>query len=130
MTDQDTYKKIVKYSDKLGGPLNFLALTFIIGAASGITAYKGIKYFAGKSKRKIEKYFDNFSESVKTFTEMEDIYIVNKDATDFQGQELHEGDQFTVESENGNEVMVEINGNENNTCVFDEKFLKSVSDYE
>lgn len=121
------YQTIVEWSKKLGGPGKFVAALLVVGAVGGGIIVKGGEVIVKKGKQAVNSY----KEKKKTKSEkVEVIYTANISKEINEGLTINEGDQFMVLADDGNAVMVELLGNDNNPYFVDADLLRSISDYD
>ena len=116
MNNLGLYLLIPKWSKKLGGPQNFLALVGIGGYAIGKVLEKPTKklYKLYKEKTKVVV--------LGTYT-VETAYQVSKEL------EFQPGDKYNVLEVDKDAVLIEKIGDDNNPYFVDGKLLTKISDY-
>lgn len=127
MSNLGGYQTIVEWSKKLGGPGKLIATLLTAGALGGVVITKGGEVIVKKGKQAVKSHKEKKKiRSAKAAV----IYTVNTSKKINEGLELKEGNQFKVLAADGNAVMVELLGNDNNPYFVDANLLRSISDYE
>ena len=122
MSNLGMYQRITTASKKVGGPVNFILL---IGAA-GAAAYKLCEIGVKKGGLAIKSHIDSKN---KIDTSTKNIYHVTSDGVSNEGVSLVVGNQYRVLERDGDSVLVEIIGDNNNPYFMSADFLRSVSDF-
>ncbi len=118
MSNLGAYQIMTTLAKKVHGPVALGAIFFVGGYAVIRTAEGGIRTVAKKSSaNKIANKYKN-----KTFT-------VTKSETDKQGLSFKSGDKFKVLETDGDAILVELLGNDNNPYFVASSFLHDVSDF-
>lgn len=117
MSNLGRYQDIVKWSKAVGGPNNFIALVAGSGAVAGATAIYGI--YKHREKHNM----------LKGKAQSPTVYVVDKAGKSNDGLEFFDGDKFKVLEVDGDAVLIEKIGDQNNPYFVSATFLKSVSDY-
>ena len=106
MNNLGWYQVITTWSKKVGGPLNLLGIVAGVGALGGVAGTKGIEALVASQKKKaIEK--EKVAELSKTYT-------IIKDGVSNEGLQFHVGETFKVLERDGNAVLIEKLGDDNN----------------
>lgn len=121
MNNLGWYQVITTWSKKVGGPLNLLGIVAGVGALGGVASTKGIETLVASQKKKaIEK--EKVAELSKTYT-------IIKDGVSNEGLQFHVGETFKVLERDGNAVLIEKLGDDNNPYFVASEFLNGISDY-
>ena len=121
MNNLGWYQVITTWSKKVGGPLNLLGIVAGVGALGGVAVTKGIEALVASQKKKaIEK--EKVAELSKTYT-------IIKDGVSNEGLQFHVGETFKVLERDGNAVLIEKLGDDNNPYFVASEFLNGISDY-
>ena len=121
MNNLGWYQVITTWSKKVGGPLNLLGIVAGVGALGGVAGTKGIEALVASQKKKaIEK--EKVAELSKTYT-------IIKDGVSNEGLQFHVGETFKVLERDGNAVLIEKLGDDNNPYFVASEFLNGISDY-
>lgn len=121
MNNLGWYQVITTWSKKVGGPLNLLGIVAGVGALGGVAGTKGIEALVASQKKKaIEK--EKVAELSKTYT-------IIKDGVSNEGLQFHVGETFRVLERDGNAVLIEKLGDDNNPYFVASEFLNGISDY-
>lgn len=123
MSNLGDYQILTTFAKKVGGPKNLIGMTFLGGAAVGITGYKCLKRITNKIREKIK------SSENETIDKDEAIYTIHKDGVTNEGIELKIGDIFRVLESDNDAILVEIIGRENNPYFISRELLFDISDY-
>jgi hypothetical protein len=125
MSNLGAYQWITTVSKKVGGPVNLLLLTGAAGAAAGITVYKCGETVIKKCVKAVKtRKID------KTPTENErSLYRVNESSVSNEGLNLNAGDQFYILETDGDAVLIEKIGDDNNPYFVSAELLHNISDY-
>lgn len=121
MNNLGWYQVITTWSKKVGGSLNLLGIVAGVGALGGVAGTKGIEALVASQKKKaIEK--EKVAELSKTYT-------IIKDGVSNEGLQFHVGETFKVLERDGNAVLIEKLGDDNNPYFVASEFLNGISDY-
>ena len=121
MNNLGWYQVITTWSKKVGGPLNLLGIVAGVGELGGVAGTKGIEALVASQKKKaIEK--EKVAELSKTYT-------IIKDGVSNEGLQFHVGETFKVLERDGNAVLIEKLGDDNNPYFVASEFLNGISDY-
>lgn len=116
MNNLGLYLLIPKWSKKIGGPHNFLALVGIGGYAIG----KGLEI----SIKRLRKLYEE-----NTMVVVLGTYTVNTAYQVSKELEFQPGDKYNVLETDKNAVLIEKIGDNNNPYFVDGKLLAEISDY-
>lgn len=126
MSNLGAYQWITSASKKVGGPINLLLLTGTAGATAGIALYKACEIGVKKCAKAIKSHqatTDRNSESQYIH------YSVQKPGVSNEGIEFPVGSQYRVLETDGDSVLIEKIGDQNNPYFVSAEFLSSISDY-
>lgn len=118
MSNLGAYQLMTTLAKKVGGPYGLAGIFITAGAALGVGATCGVKHITDKSKAKKKK---SQKDSI--------TYVINKDSSTNEGVKLEKGLKFRVLEKDGDAVLVELLGVDNNPYFVSAKLLKSVSNY-
>ena len=122
MSNLGAYQWITSKSKRVGGPINLLLLTGVIGAAvykvSEIGVKKGIKSFKAHHATK-----------PKCLKVNANIYSVTSLGTSDEGVEFPIGTKIKVLETDGDSVLIEKIGDGNNPYFVSKEFLHTISDF-
>ncbi len=121
MSNLGWYQWITTTSKKVKGPLNFMGLLVGGGFAIGVGATAAVNY--AREKISVVK------EEKKKAGEAAIIYTVTSLGKSNEGLEFNVGEQFRVLERDGDAVLIEKLGNQDNPYFVSAKFLSSISDY-
>jgi hypothetical protein len=122
MSNLGGYQKIVKAAKTVGGPRNFVLLTFVVGVAVGIGVEVGTK--------KIVKTVKSKSNNRKGLVETENLSLdVIADGKDNNVLEFHVGDKYRILESDGDAILIEKLGDDNNPYFVSSDFLNVISDF-
>ncbi len=126
MSNLGGYQLLTTLAKKLGGPGKLVALIAGGGAVVGVIATKGGEYAIKKSKQALVKHREK-----KTHLQVksDDIYTIKHDAESNEGLRFKVGDTFRVLELDGDAILIELIGNDNNPYFVSGKLLKEISDY-
>ena len=126
MSNLGAYQWITSASKKVGGPINLLLLIGAAGATTGIAIYKACEVGVKKCVKIIKSHpttTDKDLESQHIF------YSVIKPGISNEGVEFFVGSQYRVLETDGDSVLIEKIGDENNPYFVSAEFLRTISDY-
>ena len=113
------YQLMTTVAKRVGGPKMLAGIVAVSGYVGGKIIeipVKGLFSMTKKEKDPEKEY---------------PLYTINKSAEDKkQKLILNEGDQFRVLESDGNAILIEVLGNDNNPYFVDSEFLAGVSNYE
>ena len=121
MSNLGWYQVITTWSKKVGGPLNLLGIVSGVGALGGVAGTKGAEAIADSRKKKAAEK--------KKAIELLKTYTVSKEGVSNEGLQFHVGETFKVLERDGNAVLIEKMGDDNNPYFVAADFLRSISDY-
>lgn len=123
MSNLGGYQTLTTMAKKVGGPRNLVILIGAGGATVyGVTEFavkKGIKMF--RSYRKKLQMSDGLKE---------ELYEVDKPGVSNEGLGFEVGDKFRILEKDGDAVLIEKLGDDNNPYFVSEVLLKNISSYE
>lgn len=121
MSNLGWYQVITTLSKKCGGPLKFLGLVAGGGALVGVAGTKGVEAVASSVKKKAAEK--------KKAVEQSKTYTVSKEGVSNEGLQFHVGETFKVLERDGNAVLIEKIGDDNNPYFVAAELLNEISDY-
>ena len=123
MSNLGAYQWMTSTSKKVGGPFNFMVLTMATGAAiykiSELGVTKCIKIV--KSHRAAQIASSKFQDR---------IFSVTSFGQSNEGVNFSEGCQYRVLEKDGDAVLIEKIGDENNPYFVSANFLHTISDFQ
>lgn len=125
MSNLGAYQWITTVSKKVGGPVNLLLLTSAAGAAAGITVYKCGEIAVKKCVKAVKTHKANRSANESE----RKLYCINESGESNEGLTFNAGDRFYVLGVDGDAVLIEKIGNDNNPYFVSAELLHSISDY-
>ncbi len=126
MSNLGAYQWITSTSKKVGGPINLLLLTGATGAITGTVAYKLSEISVKKLIKAIKAHHatkDNLLDSNKQ------IYSVTSLGISNEGVNFPVGSQYRVLEIDGDSVLIEKIGDENNPYFVSKVILGAISDF-
>lgn len=121
MSNLGAYQWITTAAKKVGGPVNLLLLTGAAGAAvykcGEIAVKQCVKAVKTHNSRKL------------VIEPQENLYHVNTPGKSNEGLTFVEGDQFRVLERDGDSVLIEKIGDDNNPYFVSHEVLQNISDY-
>lgn len=127
MSNLGGYQKLTTVAKKVGGPRNLKLLLFGVGGLFGVGV--GVGVTEGKYAIKKKKALSG-KEKKRQSEEMSKMYTVEKKGRSNEGLLFEEGDTFKVLEVDGDVVLIEKIGDDNNPYYVSRQFLDSISDYE
>lgn len=121
MSNLGWYQVITTWSKKVGGPLNLLGIVAGVGTLGGVVGTKGIEALVASQKKKATEK-EKVAELSKTYT-------ISKEGVSNEGLQFHVGETFKVLERDGNAVLIEKLGDDNNPYFVAAEFLNGISDY-
>ena len=121
MSNLGWYQVITTWSKKVGGPLNLLGIVAGVGAIGRVAGTKGVEALVGSQKKKAAEK-EKAAELLKTYT-------VSKEGVSNEGLQFHVGETFKVLERDGNAVLIEKLGDDNNPYFVAAELLNEISDY-
>lgn len=126
MSNLGGYQVLTTLAKKVGGPGKLVALIAGGGAIAGGIVVKGGEFAVKKGKQAIAKRKEKKKDSaIRTDV----IYTVEQDAESNKGLEFKVGDRFRVLEYDGDAILIELIGNDNNPYFVSGELLKEISDY-
>jgi len=116
-----TYQWLTTTAKKVGGPKKLIAII----AGSGVVVYKGGEILVKKVVKVIKKQSDSKSE-IKSDIK---LYVTKISGISNEGIRFDINDRFRVLEEDGDSVLVEKIGDDNNPYYISVDFLQRISDY-
>lgn len=122
MSNLGAYQWITSASKKVGGPVNLLLLT----GAAGAAIYKASEIGVKNGIRAFLAYQDppTVWRVVKR-----NVYSVTADGVSNEGVEFHMGTKFKVLEKDGDSILIEKIGDNNNPYFVSAEFLRTISDF-
>ena len=108
-------------SEEVWGPLKFVGGVFGAGALAGVVGTKGVEALAGFVKNRATEKNSDIEKSL--------IYNVCNEGVSNEGLQFHIGETFKVLERDGNAVLIEKIGDNNNPYFVASEFLNEISDY-
>lgn len=127
MSNLGTYQWITSTSKKVGGPINLLFLTGTAGAIAGIAIYKVCEVGVKKLARTIKSHQPTTDKDLES---QHMLYSIIKSGISNEGIKFCIGDQYRVLEKDGDSVLIEKIGDQNNPYFASSEFLRTISDYE
>lgn len=121
MSNLGWYQVITTWSKKVGGPLNLLGIVAGVGVIGGVVGTKGVEALVGSQKKKAAEK-EKAAGLLKTYT-------VSKEGVGNEGLQFHVGETFKVLERDGNAVLIEKLGDDNNPYFVAAERLNEISDY-
>ena len=121
MSNLGWYQVITTWSKKVGGPLNLLGIVAGVWAIGGVVGTKGVEALVSSQKKKAAEK-EKAAELLKTYT-------VSKEGVSNEGLQFHVGETFKVLERDGNAVLIEKLGDDNNPYFVAAELLNEISDY-
>ncbi len=115
------YQVMTTWSKKVGGPKQFMGLLLGAGTLAGI----GLNELG----HGVKKFFTQKAEEKNKLAEAAIVHTINKEQCSNEGLLFRVGDQFKVLERDGDAVLIEKIGDDNNPYFVSAKFLRSISDY-
>lgn len=121
MSNLGWYQIMTTVAKKCGGPLKLFCLVAGGGILVGVLGTKAVDGVAGSVK--------NSDAKKKKACEQLKIYNVYKEGVSNEGLQFLVGDTFKVLERDGNAVLIEKIGDDNNPYFVASDFLNEISDY-
>lgn len=126
MSNLGGYKVLTTLAKKVGGPRNLVILIAGSGAIAYAVVVKAGKFVIKKGEQVIIKR----KEKKNNYEIRKDvIYTVDRDVESNEGLELKVGDRFKVLECDGDDILIELIGNDNNPYFVSGELLKEISNY-
>lgn len=122
MSNLGGYQVLTTMAKKVGGPGKLVVLI----AGCGAIMLKGGEFAVKKGKQAIVKHKEKKKDSVIR-TDM--IYTVKQDAESNEGLEFNVEDRFRVLEYDGDAILIESIGKDDNPYFVSGELLKEISDY-
>lgn len=126
MSNLGAYQWITSASKKVGGPINLLLLTGAAGATAGIAIYKVCEAGMKKCVKTIQSHQ---STADKDWKSRHNLHSVIKPGISNEGIEFFVGSQYRVLETDGDSVLIEKIGDDNNPYFVSAEFLQTISNY-
>lgn len=121
------YQLLTTWAKKVGGPKNLVAIILGTGVLGGVAIYKVGENALEKGKEAIDMHKKR--KSRQSSKEVEVFYTVNEYGESNEGIEMHIGDKFRVLKTDGDAILIELIGNDNNPYFVDLNLLRTISNY-
>ena len=122
MSNLGAYQWITSTSKKVGGPINLLLLT----GAAGAAVYKVSEFGVKKCIKVLKAHQATKTKCLKVNA---NIYSVTSPGTSNEGVEFPIGTKIKVLETDGDSVLIEKIGDENNPYFVSKEFLRTISDF-
>ena len=122
MSNLGMYQWMTATAKKMGGPVQFLTAV----AAAGAVTYKASEIIVKKCKKALDAKRLFRAKNVKS---NENLYSVNSPGESNEKVSFDIGDQFKVLEEDGDSVLIEKIGEENNPYFVSSELIEEISDY-
>jgi len=122
MSNLGAYQWITSASKKVGGPVNLLLLTGVTGAAIYKTCEIGVK-------KGIQFLLAHQDSPTVYRVVKKNVYTVTTDGMSNEGTEFLMGTKFKVLEKDGDTVLIEKIGDNNNPYFVSSEFLRTISDF-
>ena len=126
MSNLGAYQWITSTSKKVGGPINLLLLTGATGAIAGTIVYKISEFGVKKGIKALKAHQSPHGWCLKA---NEKIYSVTSTGTSNEGVEFTVGTKIKVLEMDGDSVLIEKMGDENNPYFVSKEFLHTISTF-
>lgn len=126
MSNLGGYQVFTTLAKKVGGPGKLVALIASGGAIIGGLTVKGGEFAIKKAKKTIVNYREK---SNNLYKDTQVIYTIKQYGESNEGLKLNVGDSYRVLESDGNAVLIELIGNEDNPYFVSKELLKQISDY-
>lgn len=126
MSNLGLYQWFTSTGKKVGGAGNLIALIAAGGAVVGVTAYKGGEIVVKKIKASIKRNKENKKQPIES---RERIYKILMYGESNEGLKFYVGNEFRILETDGNAVLIEKIGDQNNPYFVDKNLLNEISDY-
>lgn len=125
MSNLGGYQTLTTFAKKVGGPGRLVLLIAGGGAIVGGIAVKSGEYVIRKGKEAFAKY----REKNNNFKSEQIIYTIKQNGESNEGVEFKVGDKVKVLESDGDALLIEIIGNNNNPYFVSMDLLEQISDY-
>ena len=122
MSNLGAYQALTTVAKKVGGPKNLILLTASAGAAIGITVYKGGEVLVKKGAKVIKARINNKKQAITVKQ-----YVVKSFGISNEGVKFEVGEKFNVLATDGDAILIEKIGDENNEKIY--YIINSYSDW-
>lgn len=126
MSNLGGYQILTTLAKKVGGPGKLVTLIAGSGAVVGGLAVKGGEFAIKKGKEAIANHKEKNN---KSYEDACVKYIIKQDGESNEGLKLNAGDSFRVLESDGDAMLIELIGNEDNPYFVSKELLKQISDY-
>lgn len=126
MSNLDGYQVLTTLAKKVGGHGKLIALIAGGGAVVGGIAVKGGEFAVKKGK---QAYAKHKKKKTNVQVKLDTIYTIKHDAESNEGLRFKVGHTFRVLEFDGDAILIELIGNDNNPYFVSGELLKEISDY-
>lgn len=126
MSNLGGYQVLTTLAKKIGGPGKLVALITGGGAVVGGIVVKSGEFAIKMGKKTIAKYREN-NNNLRESAQI--IYTVKQNGKSNEGLKFKVGDTFRVLESDGDAILIEVIGNENNPYFVSKDLLRQISDY-
>ncbi len=126
MSNLRGYQVLTTVAKKVGGPGKLVALIAGGGVVVGGIAFKSGEFVIKKGKKAIAKRRE---QSKKLNESAQIIYTVKQDGESSDELIFKRGDSFRVLESDGDAILIELIGNENNPHFISKDLLEQISDF-
>lgn len=116
------YQTLTTFAKKVGGPEKLVTLLIGSGMILGITIEKSRVYISKKTKKLLYEFKEK-----NCSVENGNIYIVIKNCEINEKLRLEKNNLYRVLESDGDAVLIELFGNDNNPYVISKKMLEDIS---
>lgn len=129
MSNLGTYQWATTNAKKVGGMGWFLTLIAGVGAVIGALLVQIFKPLKKAIRKVITRKKKNTLRKTEKERENSIIYTVINEGESNEGLKFNVGDKFTVLESDGDAVLIEKHGDDNNPYFVSAELLKTISDY-
>lgn len=126
MSNLGGYQILTTLAKKVGGPGKLVALIAGGGAAAGAIVVKGGEFAIKKGKQIIAKHKEK---KINLKVNSDAIYTIKENSESNEELQLKAGDNFRVLECDGDAILIELIGNDNNPYFVSGKLLKEILDW-
>ena len=126
MSNLGGYQILTTLAKKVGGPGKLITLIAGGGMVVGGIAVKGGEFAIKKGKKVIAKHREKNKKSQES---AQIVYTVKQDGESNDGLKLKVGDTFRVLESDGDAILIELIGNENNPYFVSKDLLGQISGF-
>ena len=122
MGNLGSYQTLTTMSKKVGGPKKLVTLLVGGGIVLGVTIEKSRRYIDKKTKELLNGF-----KNKNYLSENDDIYIVIKNCEVNKELKLEENNLYRILECDGDAVLIELVGSDNNPYVVSKRILENIS---